>query len=225
MHSAKMKSRLGLNLVEVMVVVAIVVILVALFMVYREKAFMSTRNIECVSNLRHVGNAFINYANDHDLRLPRRTIAATPTSPASNWVFLMTGFLDNGPDYIGAKVGPNLVTLSRKERFGYHSPLLCTQNSINAGSPQNGTATTYAMNNNCSELWLAQVQEPSRLALLLEGLPDGQSWPVSLPEGSPRVGTKIHSNHGNVVFLDGHVEPISEIPEATSSFWVPFGND
>lgn len=214
-------SHAGISLIELMASIAIVVLLLTLLFFYQQRAAVSVRNIECVSNLRHLGNAFLTYAQDHDMTLPRRSIAATDTSPASNWVFLMTGFLDNGHDYIGARVGPNLVTLKRKA-MGMNSPLLCTQNSINAGSPENSTATTYAMNNNCSLLNLNQSESPSMLALLVEGMPTSQQWPISLPAGSSQTGVNVHGGHGNVLFLDGHVDSIKSIPAATSPFWVPF---
>src|SRR5258706_15842446 len=67
------------TLVELMVVMAIIAILIALFAVVLARARPSASSVACCSNLRQIGVAFQVYANDHGGRLP------DPTTTAISW--------------------------------------------------------------------------------------------------------------------------------------------
>lgn len=71
--SHSVKRRAGLTIIEVLVVVAILAVLLALFIPAVQAARQSARNVECRNNLRNLGLACLTF---HDTRgyFPRNTI-------------------------------------------------------------------------------------------------------------------------------------------------------
>jgi len=72
MHRKRALQR-AFTLVELMVVIAIIAILIALFLAVLSRARASASSVACCSNLRQIGVAFQVYANDHGGRLPDPT--------------------------------------------------------------------------------------------------------------------------------------------------------
>jgi len=64
------RGRGGLTLVEIIVVVAVLGLLVAVALAARVHIIENARRMNCASNLRQIGLAFKQYAQDNDNRLP-----------------------------------------------------------------------------------------------------------------------------------------------------------
>lgn len=212
----------GFTLVELLVVIAVISVLAAILIPIVSSAHAHTRNLQCVSNLRGLGSAVNLYLQDNDNILPRSSTAATSTSPASNWVFKLSGYPGRiGIDYIDATYGSGqLKSISSKRK----SLLLCRDNIDRSGIKSSSAATTYMFNRNCSELSVDQALRPSMLALFVEGLPisGSNTWNLATLNGAD-MSIAAHGNHSNVLFLDGHVGIVDSIPDVNvrPHFWMP----
>ncbi len=64
------RKRRGFTLIELLVVIAIIAILAAILFPVFARARASARRISCVSNLKQLGNALMQYTQDYDERYP-----------------------------------------------------------------------------------------------------------------------------------------------------------
>ncbi len=71
------------TLIELLVVISIVAVLVAMVLPALVSAREAGRRAGCLSNLRQIGIALINYANDYDGKIPYGPKAGAFTSPAN----------------------------------------------------------------------------------------------------------------------------------------------
>jgi prepilin-type N-terminal cleavage/methylation domain-containing protein len=82
----------GFTLVELLVVMAIIILLLAVTLPAVGKAQMAARRAACSSNLRQIGHATLSYAADHEGMLPNtRHVAAANES----WISLLAPYLGN----------------------------------------------------------------------------------------------------------------------------------
>ncbi|MFH1615692.1 MAG: prepilin-type N-terminal cleavage/methylation domain-containing protein [Planctomycetota bacterium] len=93
----------GFTLIELLVVISIIAILISAAMPALTSARQSAKGIDCLSNLRQLTLAWMNYAHDNDDKLcsPRPDWNDDPGSgklSGSHWV-------DDGPDIPGNTVG------------------------------------------------------------------------------------------------------------------------
>ena len=64
------RRRFGFTLVELLVVIGIIALLISILLPTLSSARKSAKSIVCSSNQRQLGLAFVQYANDHNQRLP-----------------------------------------------------------------------------------------------------------------------------------------------------------
>jgi type II secretory pathway pseudopilin PulG len=72
-------TRQGISLPEVLVVIGVVAVLFALLLPLMGQTRTAAQSVACLSNLRQIHGAFLQYAADNDKRLP------DPTSSQSSW--------------------------------------------------------------------------------------------------------------------------------------------
>lgn len=78
----------GFTLVELLVVIAIIAVLVSMLLPSLRKARAAARTVQCLSNLRQIGNAFSLYVNDQKGSLPpvdHTGLIFTSTGDQTKW--------------------------------------------------------------------------------------------------------------------------------------------
>jgi prepilin-type N-terminal cleavage/methylation domain-containing protein len=77
----------GFTLIELLVVIAIIAILAAILFPVFARARENARRASCASNLKQLGLAFIQYAQDYDERLPNATDGTAGVDLMGGWMF------------------------------------------------------------------------------------------------------------------------------------------
>ena len=77
----------GFTLIELLVVIAIIAILAAILFPVFAKAREKARQSSCLSNIKQIGLAFMQYAQDYDERLP------AGNSPAGLWYVTLAPYM------------------------------------------------------------------------------------------------------------------------------------
>jgi prepilin-type N-terminal cleavage/methylation domain-containing protein/prepilin-type processing-associated H-X9-DG protein len=200
----KLNSRVGnaYTLIEVLVVIAIIAILAALFLPAVMRAKEKAKRIQCASNLKQTGLAFHLFMHDHNSKFPMgesRTYGGTLE-------FVRAAYQVNGPSYFSYR---HFQALSN-ELF---DPKLLACPSDTSRWPTSNF--TQLRNTNLS---------------FFVGVNADYSWPNSILAGDRNVTNMIwfspsimrmdvntragwmqnvHLSSGNVLYSDGHVESLN----------------
>jgi prepilin-type N-terminal cleavage/methylation domain-containing protein/prepilin-type processing-associated H-X9-DG protein len=177
----------GFNLIEPLVVIAIIAVLAALLLPALSNAKESARRTNCASNLRQIALGIFIYANEHEDTFPAQ---AQDNLPA-----LAVGGDGRNYDLLMPNLGNPQVWLCPSTREGpgrlmsYHmNGLIITTNGLNTGA----------------------VNQPS-FTLLMNDAGEKQRWDQAClratQSGALSYDLPIsnHNGGGNVTFVDGHV--------------------
>lgn len=202
-----MGSRRGFTLIELLVVIAIIAILAAILFPVFAKAREKARQSSCLSNLKQIGLAFMQYAQDYDERLPTDWITLPPgvawtdryswramispymkstqifSCPSDSYVYsgALAGLCQNGEGIIPGSYGDNTVHW--------------------AGAAPSPPGTTYCK--------LGQIALPAQL--ILAGDSTGGSHQISYQSDTlgfvrTDAGALRHNDGANYCFADGHAK-------------------
>ena len=200
-----MKTK-GFTLIELLVVIAIIAILAAILFPVFAKAREKARQSSCLSNLRQLGAACIQYASDYDEKMPSSYRYANNNIWLYWWDDLVQPYVKNyqilvcpsGYWYTTTLRPPgtdNPLTCS------YAMPDICVDNYGNAIPPVPGSSTS-------------SIQDPTGTIMLVDSL----STEISAggltsyrcldqtdlsPVGNSQVA-KRHNDGFSVCFTDGH---------------------
>jgi len=203
------RHRRGFTLIELLVVIAIVTLLAALLFPVLSRARERARAASCVSNLRQIGQASLQYAFDNDGFFP----STIPPGPTCAWADPLEPYVKNEqifwcPSY---KAG--------EFRFGCPSftlPLSYDGSySLNAMQP-----VGFAVNE-------ARMAHPSRTIFALDGF-GRHVFPPNAPTLTPETlfseGIRVrHYDGNNVCFVDGHVKWLNLQGMTDRAMWLADG--
>ncbi|MBQ9087952.1 MAG: DUF1559 domain-containing protein [Lentisphaeria bacterium] len=186
-----MKKTRGFTLIELLVVIAIIAILAAMLLPALQSARERGRRGSCISNLKQIGNALIQYAQDNREK--------TPTGK----VRISTGTLalgsPSGEDAIGTVAGAEagMNALMANEYLTDYGVYTCPSSTVSAGTGT--TALTYASGGAAATLAFGYIPgyiagnygSESAIAFDLDGTVAAAS------------SKSNHTNYGNILFADG----------------------
>jgi prepilin-type N-terminal cleavage/methylation domain-containing protein/prepilin-type processing-associated H-X9-DG protein len=216
MNTFKPLKHPGFTLIELLVVIAIIALLAALLFPAINMALERSRRSGCVNNLRQIGLALTQYADDHNGWL----VLAGPGAPTYT-----DGALDNQWPF-----RQHVTNLAARGYIKDPRVWWCPSDKID-GSPasrKSSPATSFATFNslgNCSYMYVAgyninKTFEKPATAPVMADESNEQENGSATPEDMPDIGP--NDNHGddfrNVLYLDGHVVSVEGGDTANSIF-------
>jgi prepilin-type N-terminal cleavage/methylation domain-containing protein len=199
--SARPTRRRAFTLFELLVVIAVVAVLAALFLPAVAQTKEKARSIQCISNLRQWGLAYRMYADDNADFLPRRGQGVQvlfQIDRSEDWFNAL-------PQYFGIPSYQQLVTNRNKPAAHSKSVFICPT----ANDPGEEYFLPYAVNMNLSPWFLptaskfAEVVQPATVVAMADA-----PGPYASTFPSLRAYSVIarHSSRVGLLFLAGQAK-------------------
>jgi prepilin-type N-terminal cleavage/methylation domain-containing protein/prepilin-type processing-associated H-X9-DG protein len=203
----KTRQRPGFTLIELLVVIAIIAILAAILFPVFARARENARRASCQSNMKQLGLAMIQYAQDYDEKFagisgpPGLPTRSTPIASAGGLNYYAT----NGNYWEGwaAKIYPYV---KNEQVYVCPSNQVLTY-GVTYGLPYNGVNTagtliTYFGGQDGPAL--ARFAQPAESMMIGEkGAGGGDQYVFS---GQYYAFARPHFDGGNICYVDGHVK-------------------
>ena len=173
-----MKKTRGFTLIELLVVIAIIAILAAMLLPALQSARERGRRGSCVSNLKQIGTALMQYSQDYREKMPAGNCRTSSTSGTNKPV---------GADLAGSAAG--LEVLRANEYLADYGVFTCPSSTVSA--EQGTESLTFEVN-------LAYGYIPGYIAGN-----NGSESAVAADLDGTKVGKTNHTNYGNILFADG----------------------
>ena len=189
------RGRGAFTLIELLVVIAIILILAALVMPLIGISIAHARGVKCVSNLKQIGAALMNYVKDNGMRFQWSwsAMGAIDPSERKDWT---TVTLPYGPD-------PDIFLCPARPPFPYTL----------YGNPTRGI--TFPLNYGISagvqdEIWTL-IEHTSRIGVVADAdhdrfYSDEGTW------GMPQIRKcRKHRSRAGLLFADWHAELVKDV--------------
>ena len=214
---------LGFTLIELLVVIAIIAILAAILFPVFSRAREKARQASCLSNLKQIGQAAHQYAQDYDEKWPPVRRGGFG-SPAFNWQEIIKPYIKNDQIFTCPSNTGFVVSYTYNHSFGHATyvtgwaGVTMTHVKLPAQSPMFADA-----NGDTNPRQAVVVLLPSgtggtntHLGRRLQNpdYPPAGSW-SDHPSG--RVRAFIHTDGANYTFADGHAKWLKSEPAPASN--------
>jgi prepilin-type N-terminal cleavage/methylation domain-containing protein/prepilin-type processing-associated H-X9-DG protein len=194
-----MKNRRGFTLIEMLVVIAIIALLAAILVPAVTNSISKAKNIQCMSNMRGLGQAMLQYALQNNQVLP---MASDNSQPSGQWAWSYR-LLDAGifPDYgsVGELLRKNEIFRCPSDKGpGEDKPSFAMNSYISSGT---GSFADYR--------YMSTIPNPSQTILFAEvwGRQNNAGY-TKVDPNSGFAAFERHKGKANYTFLDGHVESL-----------------
>ncbi len=203
------KSRAGVTLVEILVVITIIGILVALSIGAIALCIPHANCARCASNMHNLAIAFNSFAQDNNGSLPGRT----QTGGGDKWPLLLLSYVNNDPS----------VYIDPSDNVANKIPLknLLVNSPNNSSYIFNGFNDIGAYSNPSAAVNLATITNPSALCILGVQKPGGNNFYMDLQDGDQNVVLEKTEYFGgsNYAFADQSVQYIKSTAY-TDNMWI-----
>jgi prepilin-type N-terminal cleavage/methylation domain-containing protein/prepilin-type processing-associated H-X9-DG protein len=188
--------RRGFTLIELLVVIAIIAILAAILFPVFAKAREKARQSSCLSNLKQMGLAFLQYVQDYDERMPRANNApctyllpngTVSTSTNMLWHYQISPYIKNWQIYNcpSNSVQLDLANYDSSFGYGYHA-----------------TEPTW----NLAGRSIGELNVPAETIMLADSSYYLVDWDARVAPDNGDPPAAIHNEGANVTFCDGHAK-------------------
>jgi prepilin-type N-terminal cleavage/methylation domain-containing protein/prepilin-type processing-associated H-X9-DG protein len=194
------------TLIELLIVVAIIAILASMLLPALNKARAKAKTVSCKNVLKQLGSAALMYVDDFNGLTPGNGAGGS----AAQWSSQLH------PVYTGMSTRPDEKKSGRLRCEDYDGWYYSAYKKSEPGN----LARNYAINHYARGIKLTKKKSPSRVGLLIDGCiyvgSNGLHWD-RLSSSNADFYLDIHSGFMNSVFLDGHVEKVSNQEILTSA--------
>ncbi|MEN6549308.1 MAG: DUF1559 domain-containing protein [Armatimonadia bacterium] len=219
--------RKGFTLIELLVVIAIIAILAAILFPVFAKAREKARQTSCLNNLKQIGTAFIQYAQDYDERMPLWGLNITQTDATMPGTLFITAYNGSTTGYLTSWMDITYPYIKNRQVFVCPSAVNREANAPSYG--YNRLVSGYI--GGPAPKSLGQITRPAEIILCLDYASRYGSYAnVGEYNTFKAAGNYVcpHNDGTNVNFCDGHSKWLSktdvafaDISDNTNRSWNP----